>query len=210
MIGTSIPQYIFIRVCIVALRLVTPLSVFYVSYSLAEHPTSAGGRFLLTWSFIETAFWLLFYIPRRRALQAPAAHPPLLDRDDRKALFWKCWENVPHPEYYLSRWFLGARPGEVRRDNVREFYEWALFCRGAETEEELVRRAQEDPDVKIAEEEELNEYVDGVETLLGRPLLPGRGPAKCLRLTIDEVNMRHRPLVWYIVSARCRQRPCQG
>lgn len=209
MIGTSIPQYIFIRVCIVALRLVTPLSVFYVSYSLAEHPTSAGGRFLLTWSFIETAFWLLFYIPRRRALQAPAAHPPLLDREDRKALFWKCWENVPHPEYYLSRWFLGARPGEVRRDNVREFYEWALLCRGAETEEELVRRAQEDPDAKIAEEEELNEYVDGVETLLGRPLLPGRGPAKCLRLTIDEVNMRHRPLVWYIVSARPTQRPCQ-
>lgn len=200
MIGTSIPEYIFIRLCIFALRLVTPLSIFYVSFSLAEHPTSAFGRFLLTWSIIEALFWVAVYIPRKRALQASALHPPPLDRGDRKALFWRCWDLIPHPEYYLSRWFLGARAGEVRRDNVREFFEWALLNRGAESEDELVRRAQEDPEVKIEEEEELKEYVDGVETMLGRKLLPGRGPAKSLRLTIDEVKMRHRPVVWYLVS----------
>ncbi|KAJ4371928.1 hypothetical protein N0V86_008482 [Didymella sp. IMI 355093] len=199
MIGTSIPQYVFIRLCIFALRLITPLSIFYVSFSLAEHPTSAGGRFLLTWSIIEALFWVLVYIPRKRALQASAQHPPLLDKEDRKALFWKCWDKIPHPEYYVSRWFLGARPGEVRRDNVKEFFEWALMNRGAESEDELVRRAQEDPEAKIEEEEELKEYVDGIETMLGRPVLPGRGPAKSLRLTIDEVNMRHRPVVWYLI-----------
>ncbi|KAF2998469.1 hypothetical protein E8E13_002186 [Curvularia kusanoi] len=199
MIGTSIPQYIFIRLCIFALRLITPLSIFYVSFSLAEHPTSAGGRFLLTWSVIEAAFWPLVYIPRKRALQAAAQHPPLLEKEERKALFWKIWDYIPHPEYYISRWFLGARPGEVRRDNVKEFFEWALLNRGTETEDELVRRAQEDPEAKIEEEAELKEYVDGIETMLGRPLLPGRGPAKSLRLTIDEVNMRHRPVVWYLI-----------
>ena len=200
MIGTSVPQYIFIRVCIFALRLVTPLSIFNVSFSLAEHPATAWRRFLLTWSIIEAAFWLLVYIPRKRALQASAQHPPLLDKTERKALFWKCWDKIPHPEYYVSRWFLGARPGEVRRDNVKEFFEWALMNRGTESEDELVRRAQEDPDAKIEEEEELKEYVDGVETMLGRPIPPGRGPAKSLRLTIDEVNMRHRPVIWYLVG----------
>ena len=200
MIGTSIPAYIFIRLCILALRLITPLSIFYVSFSLAEHPTSAGGRFLLTWSIIEAAFWLLVYIPRKRALQHAAQHPPLLAKEERKALFWKLWDKIPHPEYYVSRWFLGARAGEVRRENVKEFFEWALLNRGTESEDELVRRAKEDPETKIEEEAELKEYVDGMETMLGRPLLPGRGPAKSLRLTIDEVNMRHRPVVWYIVS----------
>ena len=91
MIGTSIPAYIFIRLCILALRLITPLSIFYVSFSLAEHPTSAGGRFLLTWSIIEAAFWLLIYIPRKRELQHAAQHPPLLAKEERKALFWKLW-----------------------------------------------------------------------------------------------------------------------
>ncbi|KAF9697633.1 hypothetical protein EKO04_004350 [Ascochyta lentis] len=199
MIGTSVPQYIFIRLCIFALRLITPLSIFYVSFSLAEHPTSAGGRFLLTWSIIEAAFWLFVYIPRKRALQASAQHPPLLDKEERKALFWKCWDKIPYPEYYVSRWFLGARPGEVRRENVKEFFEWALMNRGTETEDELVRRAQEDPEAKIEEEQELKEYVDGIETMLGRPIPPGRGPAKSLRLTIDEINMRHRPVVWYLI-----------
>lgn len=200
MIGTSIPQYVFIRLCILALRLVTPLSIFFVSFSLAEHPTTPFGRFLLTWSLIEALFWLLVYIPRSRALQASVSHPALLCKADRKDLFWKCWDKIPHPEYYVSRWFLGARPGEVRRENVKEFFEWALMNRGAESEDELVRRAQEDPDAKIEEEEELGEYVDGIETMLGRPILPGRGPARSLRLTIDEVNMRHRPVVWYLVG----------
>lgn len=203
MIGNSIPQYILIRVCIFALRLVTPLSVFFVSFSLAEHPTTAFGRFLLTWSLIETLFWVLVYIPRKRALQASANHPPLLDKADRKELFWKCWDKIPHPEYYVNRWFLGARPGAIRRENVKEFFEWALMNRGAESEDELVRRAQEDPEAKIEEEEELKEYVDGIETMLGRPILPGRGPAQSLRLTIDEVKMRHRPVVWYLVG-RCK------
>lgn len=29
--------------------------------------------------------------------------------------------------------------------------------------------------------------------------MPGRGKAKSLRLTIDEVGMRHRPVVWYLI-----------
>jgi hypothetical protein len=199
MIGTGIPQYLFIQLCIFGLRAVTPLSVFYVSFSVAEHPTSAGGKFLLTWSIIETLFWVLVFIPRKRALQTSAKHPPLLNKEERKQLFWKCWDNIPNPEYYVSKWFLGARPGDVRRENVKEFFEWALLNRGTENEDELVRRAQEDPEAKIEEEEELNSYVDGTQTLLGRTIAPGRGSAKSLRLTIDEVNMLHRPVVWYLV-----------
>ncbi|KAL6709900.1 hypothetical protein ACN47E_000685 [Coniothyrium glycines] len=199
MLDNTLPKNVGIQVAILGLRAITPFSIFWVSFSIAEHPHTPFRRFLLAWGLIETAFWLLVYIPRKRALQAAATHPAPLDRDDRKALFWKCWDKIPHPEYYISRWFLGARIGDVRRQNVREFFAWALLNRRTETEEERQKRRQDSPDETKAEEEELDEYADGVQTLLGRRLEPGWGSAKSLRLTIDEVKMSHRPFLWYMI-----------
>ena len=200
MLDHTILNYAFIRGVILGLRAVTPLSIFAVSFSIAEPPQTAFRRFLLAWSIIETGFWLLVYIPRKRALQAAAEHPPALDKEERKALFWKCWDKVPHPEYFLSRWFLGAGAGDIRRDNVRDFYEWALLNRG-ESEDARRRRMTEHPEECRAEDEELYGYVDGIETLLGRKLEPGRGSARCLRLTVDAVGMSHRPVLWYLVCS---------
>ena len=40
-----------------------------------------------------------------------------------------------------------------------------------------------------------------VETIIGRKLEPGYNPAaQCMRLTIDNVPMLHRPFIWYLVS----------
>lgn len=199
MIDHTVPKYIFIRTCILGLRAITPFSIFWVSFSIAEPPHTAFRRFLLTWSAIETAFWLLVYIPRKRTLQASAQHPPLLPQEERKELFWRCWDKIPHPEYYISRWFLGARPGEVRRENVREFFAWALLNRGTESDDERMKKRQAHPEQSHSEDNELNEYADGIETMLGRKLAPGMGSAKSLRLTIDQVNMAHRPFLWYMV-----------
>ena len=199
MIENTVPRYLFIRTCILGLRAITPFSIFWVSFSIAEPPHTAFRRFLLTWSIIETTFWLLGYLPRKRSLQASAQHPPLLEKEERKELFWRCWDKIPHPEYYVSRWFLGARPGEVRRENVREFFSWALLNRGTESEDERKKRRLARPEESTAEDDELNEYADGIETMLGRKLAPGSGSAKSLRLTIDQVNMAHRPVLWYMV-----------
>ena len=70
---------------------------------------------------------------------------------------------------------------------MKEFFCWAFFNKSA---------------WGLAEEEqELDEYADKVEELLGRKLPPGRGRATPLRLTIDPVNMLHRPLIWYMIVA---------
>ncbi|KAF2679750.1 hypothetical protein K458DRAFT_346364 [Lentithecium fluviatile CBS 122367] len=198
MIGTSIPEYIFVRVCIWGLRAITPLSIFYCSFSIADPPSSGFRKFLLAWAMLETAFWLLVFLPRKRTLQAPAAHPPPLGKQERKELFWKCWECIPNPEYYLSKWFLGARSYEIRQDNVREFFRWALLNRGDGHVEEKTL-SDEQLAMKLDEEAELDEYVDGTQTLMGRPIEPGRGPATSLRLTVDKINMLHRPAFWYLL-----------
>ena len=50
-------------------------------------------------------------------------------------------------------------------------------------------------------EEELEEYLSMVEVIIGRKLAPGyNAEARCMRLTIDNVSMLHRPLIWYLVS----------
>ncbi|ORY03757.1 hypothetical protein BCR34DRAFT_492158 [Clohesyomyces aquaticus] len=187
MIGTSVPEYIFIRLSIWGVRAVTPLSVFYVSLSIADPPVSALRKALLAWAVVETSFFVLVYFPRKRSLQSPARHPQSLDRDARQELWSKCVANIPEPETYLQKWFLGAKSHDIGRENVKEWARWAVFEKG-------------DADAKLgeAEEEELEGYVDGVEVMLDRKLPPGRGSAKSLRLTVDEVKMLHRPLLWYM------------
>jgi hypothetical protein len=48
-------------------------------------------------------------------------------------------------------------------------------------------------------DEELEEYASEMEKVLGRKFEPGRGNSKCLRLTLDKVEMSHRSLTWYLV-----------
>ena len=112
-------------------------------------------------------------------------HPPAPSRDERRELFALCNDNIPDTEAYLQKWFLGAAPEDIRRENVKEFFLWAFFNRGGP------------PGV---DDEELEEYVTATERLLGRSIEPGRGKAKCLRLTLDKVDMLHRSLTWYFVS----------
>jgi pimeloyl-ACP methyl ester carboxylesterase len=71
--------------------------------------------------------------------------------------------------------------------------------RGGETNEDKSKRMQEHPEECREEEEELDSFVDGIETLLGRKVEPGRGSAKSMRLTVDAVNMSHRPVIWYMI-----------
>lgn len=183
MIGISVWDYIFIRACIFLLHLVAPVSVAYSVVSWLLHLPFHVPRVLEVWLALEAAFYLLFYLPRRNYLQKIATHPPV-GRDDRRKLLWRCHSNIPNPHQYLTRWFRDAPIVEIRRENVREFFRWAF-----------PNPIQPDP----AYDEEMEEYIEDMEKLLGRKLEPGRGSAKCLRLSLDKVEMLHRSLTWYMV-----------
>ncbi len=68
MIGHSIPEYIFIRICIWALRIVAPISIAYVASSWYT-----GSRIYSRWigyyALIESCFYFLVYLPRSKILQ---------------------------------------------------------------------------------------------------------------------------------------------
>ena len=188
MIGTSIWDYIFIRACIFVLHWIAPLSIFWCLVSLLYPPFHLHWIFQ-AWATIETAFYLLVYHPRRIYLQRAATHPTPISRERRRALFCRCHQNIPDPERYLRKWFRDAPTSEIKRENVKDFFRWAFLNNGVPN---------------IIEDEELEEYIRDLEELLNRRIEPGRGSAKCFRLTLDEVDMLHRSLTWYLVSS-CRK-----
>lgn len=188
MIGKSTWDYILIRTCIFILSSIVPLSILYSLTSFAAAFVTPlrvqlprAPSFVERWLHVEAAFYILVYLPRRAYLQAAARHPPLLSREQRRALFQRCHDYIPDPERYIRKWSRDAPLAEIKRDNVEEFLRWAFFNGTAGP----------------GDEEEMAGYIRETEELLGRKLEPGRGTARPLRLTLDQVDMLHRSLVWY-------------
>jgi len=181
---TSLWDYIFIRTSICLLHLVAPLSIFYSLARWLTYPLFHLPLILEIWLALEAVFYLVIYLPLSLHLQAATAHPTPVCRSDRRKLFRRCRDNVPDPERYLTKWFRDAPTAEIKRENVKDFFRWAFLNTG-------------DPGPE--HDEELEEYASELEKMLGRKLEPGRGNAKCLRLTLDKVEMLHRSLTWYLV-----------
>jgi hypothetical protein len=189
MIGTSKLEYYFILTCIVGLHYLAPICLLYCVFVISLYGFKAATYrfplFIETIAIAESLFYLLVYIPYRFHLQREAVHPPAPTREERQELFRLCNANIGDPEAYLQKWFLGAELEDIKQENLKEFFLWAFFNRGGPPGDD---------------NEELEEYVAATETLLGRPLEPGRGSATCLRLTLDRVDMLHRSLTWYCVG----------
>lgn len=186
MIGNSWWDYVFIRCCISFLHFIAPASAFYCAATLIVRPWAYRIPMAIEiWAMAETFFFLFVYLPRSYILQRPVTHHPTLSREKRRELFQLCHESIVDPERYLSKWFRDSSITEIRRENVKEFFCWAFLNK---------------PSYGLLEDEELEEYADKLELLLGRKLQPGRGNAIPLRLTVDKVRMLHRSLLWYLVS----------
>ncbi|KAI1338393.1 hypothetical protein F5Y15DRAFT_127853 [Xylariaceae sp. FL0016] len=191
MIGTSLPEYVFIRVCIILLQYTTPLCLICLTILIAVRGTSAAlampiSQVLVAYSVVDLLYALFVYYPYKLKLKQEAKHPTPLSRAERRELFHRVHHNIPELERYLHIWFLGADEGEIRRENVRDFILWAFFDRWP---------GQESPD----DEAELDEYLATIEQRIGRSLEPGRGKATGLRLTLDEVETRYRSVLWYFI-----------
>ncbi len=103
---------------------------------------------------------------------------------ERDKLFHKCANSMTSES--ITGWFLRIPGGRILRDNVTDWLLWGLFsARSTEVLEEWG--------------EELDYYVSAMSKLVGYPIGLGSNPKmQCLRLTLDPVQMVHRPLIWYM------------
>ncbi|KAK7753011.1 hypothetical protein SLS62_004960 [Diatrype stigma] len=208
MIGNSLPEYVFIRLCIYFLRYTTPICLAGLAIltavqhdfhhdpaptplALLSSPGSTTARIIIGYAIADLLYAVFVWRPYNRRLRDETEHPPPLSRADRRALVGRCLAHVPDLERYLRLWFLGADASEIRRENVREFLLWAFFDRrprprpksGSESESGSGPAVKKDGEEGLPEEDEedeaeLDEYVALIERNLGRRVEPGRGAAE--------------------------------
>jgi hypothetical protein len=185
MIGTSIHNYIFIRLCISVLHWIAPFSILYCLSSFVYPAPFYISPILQVWTTLKTAFYLLVYYPRRTYLQRAAGRPTPICRESCRLLFQRCYENIPDLERCLTKWFMDAPASEIKWKNVKNFFRWAFLNTGV---------------LNTVDDEELEDFVSEMEKLLWRKIDPGRGNAECFRLILGKVDMLHQSLTWYMVS----------
>ncbi|KFH40275.1 hypothetical protein ACRE_090660 [Hapsidospora chrysogenum ATCC 11550] len=192
MIGDSTLEWIFIRLAIISFRY-SPL--FYATGLVIQclrHGSSAWGftatRILTGLLVAEAVFYIRIWRPFQARLEIPANHPEPPSNKDRRAMFNECLSNIESLESYLSGWFLGASLDDIRRENLKEFLLWGFF--------DMDHADVDENDEAIGE---TNGYISAIEQRLGRSFRDGRGPAKCLRLTLDGAETAYRGLSWYAV-----------
>ncbi|KAF7359129.1 AB hydrolase-1 domain-containing protein [Mycena sanguinolenta] len=184
MIGQTLPEYIFIRICIAGLRLVAPASFAFLLACAATRRILVSPV-LLALAACEALFYAVFFFRWRRFNKKIIPLPPRLTRSQRRDLFNRSAAHIT-PDHFLG-WFLPPN-SDIKRENVEEWILWAMFVSTPE-------HASPEWD------EEIEEYMLIVEKSLGRKLEPGRVPGvKSLRLSFDPIQALHRPLILYIVQ----------
>ncbi|CAG8117463.1 unnamed protein product [Penicillium nalgiovense] len=191
MIGTSAVEYLFIRVCILFLHNIAPISILYSVHFLVVqflHLPSNLGRIpyaIQIWLTAEAVFLVAVFIPLKISLShSPICHRSL-SAERRQRLFKSCNANVPNLETYLSRWLMVSGPKCIKRDNVKDFIRWSLFGPGYSQEQDQQN------------EGEIEVYTREIEKLIGGKLSPGRMDVKGLGQLLNEAGGSHRSLLWY-------------
>lgn len=194
MIGTSTAEYFFIRVCILFLHNIVPISTLYTVHLLVVqffHLPTYLGRIpfsVHTWLTAEAVFFITVFVPLKYVLHhSPIFHRPL-SAELRGKLFRCCNMNVPNLERYLSQWLMVSDAEYIKRDNVKDFIRWAFFKPGS-----IQGFDQQN-------EQELETYTAEVEQLMERKLSPGRMDVKGLGQLLNEAGGSPRSLLWYTVS----------
>ncbi|THH13832.1 hypothetical protein EW146_g6434 [Bondarzewia mesenterica] len=183
MIGRSIPELVFIRLSIISLRLIFPLSIVYLAASYHERRLLLSP-YLALYALTEILFYTCVFFPRRLLMQKAAQHPFRMSQTERRELFDKCAKIMSARS--MERWF-SQTSSRVTRDNVTDWLLWALFSTHSG---EILNEWQE----------ELDHYTTVFAEVLGYPLERGSNTdLKTMRLTLDPVVMIHRPLLWYMI-----------
>lgn len=181
MIGNSRIEYIWVISWATILNSVGPISVLYSTLAICSDRLP---RWPLYWTSLETLFYIATLFYRSYHIQRPATHPLLTSKAERNILFDRCLATTYDIEDYISKWFLNAPLSAIKRENVKEFFRWAFMNTN---------------EFDASYDEEVNSYMERLETQIGTKFQPGRSDVKSLRLTLDKVNTLHRSLVWYLV-----------
>jgi hypothetical protein len=187
MVFSALAKHLLVRGAILLLRAVTPACCVAVGWFIIHPPKVPWSRVLLTYCTLEVGFYALVYMPLKYYLQRPAKHPEPLPQEELDLIFKRCSETIDESEGYLRKWFNNSPIEEIRLENIKELARWAFW-------------GTDDPNA--VPQEDLDGFVSQLEERFGKRFPQGRGSARPLRVTMNEVDSMHRPLLWYLVRKR--------
>jgi len=180
--------------CMPAVVLLASLHLAKLLYGvgLSWIPASPILTFVLVvWALSEMAFWAY---AQRQILK----YQRLVDRQrtcpaERLQLFQRCLALIQandgrqNVERFFSGWFPNARFSDLCRGNIEQWLAWAFFD-------------SKWKDMTQSDRAEIKGYMCTIEQHLGYSLPGGFNPmVKSMRLTLDDVIVDHRPLLYYLV-----------
>lgn len=178
----------FIRVSILLLRAVAPLSTGYCIGRLTgwRPPILSGVLYAVdAYAGSEVAFYFVCRL-RRWWLNRPAPqHTLKFSPEERKELFSRTWEATPNPRGYISLWFKGVPIEDLCREDVKDWISWRMWNE--------IKRSP-------VNEDELEDYLLLTERVLNWKFPSGRSTHTSMAVTFEPLPIVHRPLVWYVVS----------
>lgn len=209
MIGTSTHALILIRIAIVALRVVCPLSFTLVAVTIVHRflprllqssltdPSNTNPLVLILRSYaLAECIFYFWYRRRREWYQEHLPGRPLIGMEERKELIRNVVDALDNPKAFLEGWFLGTDISQLQRGNLADWILWAFFNESPDRASSV--RALDDGERAA----EIDTYVDILAEKCGTTFEPGYNPAvKCVRLTVDPVKAIHRPAVLYLAIA---------
>ncbi|CAH0046366.1 unnamed protein product [Clonostachys solani] len=186
--GQNTKNYYLVWLYILALRLVAPASFVYCLVHFLVYifqvpcPTLTSRPWLTLASFSEVVFFLSI-LRKRCHLEGAPPKTGFRTHYERDDLFYKCCDYVPSLERFLTNWFQGARVEDLRRDDIKDFLAWTFAKKS-------ISFQYYDCD--------LDHYITHMEGVLGRTFPPGRGCHQAMRLSLDPLQVQHKPLVYYL------------
>ncbi|KAK4224814.1 alpha beta hydrolase [Podospora fimiseda] len=183
MIQNTRPYYFFIRLSIWALRAIFPASLIYCSCKVL-------GYSFLPWQVETTAvaevlFYFFISLPRQHQLNNSGPQSVRRSCEERRALFEKCWTNIPDLDFFFRVWFKGAPLNTIYRDDLKDFLSWGFLYK---------------PQASPSDDDELEEYILKTEHRLGITFPLGRGPSRPSQVSTDPLNLQHKPLIFYLAA----------
>lgn len=190
MIKDGIFSRIFIRGAILLLRAIAPVSIAYCCIRLLSPWLALQSPLWLLpidiFAGAEALFYLIVYLPRKQYLnQSKNTYNALSTPELRRLEFLQVWDATYDGRSYISGWFSGAPFESLRREDIKDFLSCNLW--------NAPNRSPED-------DEELEQYLEHTEEVLDWKFPPGRSKHESMKVMFEPLNVRHRPLTWYMVS----------
>lgn len=189
MIPNTRLYYIFIRLSIWALRAIVPISIAICLGSLA-HSLGYGPAIPLPLTIIayaESIFYVFISVPIQWSLDRDRPRTIERTREERKALFERCWTTIPNFEEFHNVWFKGASLESIHREDLKDLLAWVFFYQ---------TKASLDND------DELEFYIRRTEEKMDWTFPPGRSRNRPMQVSIDALQLQHKPLLFYVVSEK--------